>query len=55
MVAPHFAENGRPSIDPVLMIKMMIVGYRRLTASVTARGGLIGNLPQGFTAAPEAA
>ncbi len=25
-VAPHFAENGRPSIDPVLMIKMMIVG-----------------------------
>ena len=26
-VAPHFAENGRPSIDPVLMIKMMIVGY----------------------------
>lgn len=27
MVAPHFAESGRPSIDPVLMIKMMIVGY----------------------------
>ncbi|GEM_PF-6623355 len=27
MVAPHFAENGRPSIDPVLMIKMMVVGY----------------------------
>ena len=27
MVAPHFAETGRPSIDPVLMIKMMIAGY----------------------------
>jgi len=25
-VAPHFAEIGRPSIDPVLMIKMMIAG-----------------------------
>lgn len=27
MVAPYFAEIGRPSIDPVLMVKMMIAGY----------------------------
>lgn len=26
-VAPYFAEGGRPSIDPVLMLKMMVVGY----------------------------
>ncbi|MGD9495310.1 MAG: transposase [Armatimonadota bacterium] len=27
MVAPHFAAHGRRSIDPVLMIKLMLVGY----------------------------
>ena len=27
MVAPYFADHGRPSIDPVLMIKLMLVGY----------------------------
>lgn len=27
LAAPHFASGGRPSIDPVLMVKMMLIGY----------------------------
>ena len=27
MAAPHFSDKGRPSIDPVVMVKMMLVGY----------------------------
>src|ERR1700712_5032239 len=26
-LAPHYSSMGRPSIDPVLMIRMLIVGY----------------------------
>ena len=26
-VAPHYSHTGRPSIDPVLMIRMLVVGY----------------------------
>jgi transposase len=26
-LAPHYSPSGRPSIDPVLMIRMLIVGY----------------------------
>jgi transposase len=26
-LAPHYSYTGRPSIDPVLMIRMLIVGY----------------------------
>jgi transposase len=26
-LAPHYSEIGRPSIDPMLMIRMLIVGY----------------------------
>ena len=26
-LAPHYPKIGRPSIDPVLMIRMLIVGY----------------------------
>src|SRR3974390_877052 len=26
-LAPHYSPMGRPSIDPVLMIRMLIVGY----------------------------
>jgi transposase len=26
-LAPHFSRIGRPSIDPVLMIRMLIIGY----------------------------
>src|SRR6266566_3303224 len=39
--APYYSHTGRPSIDPVLMIRMLIVGYvfairseRRLCAEV---------------------
>ena len=27
MMAPHYSTTGRPSIDPVLMIRMLVVGY----------------------------
>ena len=27
LAGPYFAQGGRPSIDPVLLIKMMLVGY----------------------------
>jgi transposase len=27
LVAPLYAKNGRPSIDPVLLIKMLLIGY----------------------------
>src|SRR6202043_2141185 len=40
-LAPHYSPIGRPSIDPVLMIRMLIVGYvfairseRRICAEV---------------------
>src|SRR5262245_21376683 len=26
-LAPHYPDNGRPSIDPELMIRMLIIGY----------------------------
>src|SRR5438046_8693125 len=26
-LAPHYPPMGRPSIDPVLMIRMLIIGY----------------------------
>jgi len=26
-LAPYYSETGRPSIDPVLMIRMLIIGY----------------------------
>ena len=26
-LAPHYSKIGRPSIDPMLMIRMLIVGY----------------------------
>jgi len=26
-LAPYYAQLGRPSIDPVLMIRMLIIGY----------------------------
>lgn len=27
MAAPYFADNGRPSVDPILMFKVMLVGF----------------------------
>src|SRR5215510_13920094 len=42
-LAPYYSHTGRPSIDPVLMIRMLIVGYvfamrseRRICAEVAA-------------------
>ena len=26
-LAPHYSSTGRPSIDPELMIRMLVVGY----------------------------
>ena len=26
-LAPYYADTGRPSIDPTLMIRMLIIGY----------------------------
>ena len=26
-LAPHYSHTGRPSIDPVLIIRMLVVGY----------------------------
>src|SRR5215469_18689528 len=26
-LAPHYSATGRPSIDPLLMIRMLILGY----------------------------
>ncbi|MEQ2444259.1 transposase [Pseudoflavonifractor intestinihominis] len=27
LVAPHYPANGRPSVDPASMFKMLLVGY----------------------------
>ena len=44
---PYYSEIGRPSVDPELMIRMLIVGYcyglrseRRLTQEVESASGL---------------
>ena len=26
-LAPHYSNTGRPSIDPALLIRMLVVGY----------------------------
>jgi transposase len=45
-LAPYYSHTGRPSIDPVLMIRMLIVGYvfairseRRICAEVQVNLG----------------
>ena len=42
-LAPYYPQLGRPSIDPVLMIRMLIVGYLFAIRSERAlcRDGLI--------------
>ena len=35
-LAPHYSHTGRPSIDPVLMIRRLIVGYVFVTRSERA-------------------
>ena len=46
-LAPYYSHTGRPSIDPVLMIRMLLVGYvfailseRRLCSEVQGQSGL---------------
>lgn len=31
-LAPFYSHTGRPSIDPVLMIRMLVIGYRSCRA-----------------------
>jgi transposase len=31
-LAPYYSSTGRPSIDPELMIKMLIIGYCHVSA-----------------------
>src|SRR5467141_1597710 len=47
-LSPHYPALGRPSVDPVLMIRMLILGYafglrsERLLCSVTSCGVMSG-------------
>ena len=67
---PYYSETGRPSIDPELMMRMLIVGYsfgirseRRLCDEVHlnlayrwfCRLGLDGEVPGGTTTSPRTA
>ena len=52
-LAPYYSHTGRPSIDPVLMIRMLIVGYvfamrseRRLCSKVQVNLPLPGRGPR---------
>jgi hypothetical protein len=38
-LTPFYPKIGRPSIDPVLMIRMLIVGYCRRKSPDTRSGG----------------
>ena len=38
-LAPYYAHTGRPSIDPVLMIRMLLIGYIFAIRSETRRSG----------------
>src|SRR5262249_7133974 len=39
-LAPHYSPLGRPSIDPVLMIRMLIIGYVFAIRSERARSAM---------------
>ena len=54
-LAPFYSHTGRPSIDPVLMIRMLIVGYvfalrseRRLCAEVQVNLAYAGSAGSGL-------
>ena len=36
-LAPHYSSTGRPSVDPELMIRMLVVGYIMGIRSSTSR------------------
>jgi transposase len=55
-LAPYYPKIGRPSIDPVLMIRMLIIGYvfavrseRMLCREVPVRDALDVARARGFT------
>ena len=39
MLADHYSRTGRPSIDPALLIRMLIVGYCYGIRTPVVRGG----------------
>ena len=38
-LAPHYSKMGRPSVDPVLMLRMLLIGYRQRRSVIRLRGG----------------
>jgi transposase len=44
-LAPHYSRLGRPSVDPVLMLRMLLIGYagRLSTAVPSALAKCIGS------------
>src|SRR3954462_2867502 len=40
-LAPHYSSVGRPSIDPELMIRMLVVGYALAIRSERVRSHII--------------
>jgi len=60
-LTPYYSDTGRPSIDPVLMIRMLIVGYvfairseRRIKADVDKKKRLCGDQPIAWPKGEEA-
>ena len=50
LAAPYYSHTGRPSIDPVLMIRMLLVGYvfairseRRICAEIQVNLPIVGS------------
>ena len=41
-LAPHYSAIGRPSIDPVLMLRMLVLGYM-FVPRVTCEKGIVGS------------
>lgn len=37
LVSPLYSSRGRPSIDPVLLVKMLLIGYYCRTVSKSVR------------------
>ena len=51
-LAPYYSHTGRPSIDPVLMIRMLIIGYVFAIRSIVSRKGPSHNMRPGSTWMP---
>ena len=48
-LAPYYSEIGRPSIDPVLMIRMLIIGYVFANRARATRGAASNHAPGGLS------